>query len=191
MLEEFTSALEWLRDHGGPVLAIRGEGKGFSGGYDLGQVATTDAADPAADRERLLANLHRYRAIWEHPKPVIAAVHGYCIAGASQLVTFTDITVVAKDARIGQVTVPIGAGYVTPFWALLVGPKRAKEIAFVPGNWIDGVTAVEWGWANHAVPAADLVSSVRSLAERIALMPPELLGVEEGIHQPCAERRRA
>jgi enoyl-CoA hydratase len=179
MLDEISDALEWLKGAGGPVLAFRGDGKGFSAGYDVGQVAAPRAADPVGDRGRLQRNLDRYLAIWDHPKPIIAAVHGYCIAGASQLVSLTDITIVAEDAKIGQVPIPMGAGYTTPLWAPLVGPKRAKEIAFVPGNSIDGRTAVEWGWANHAVPPELLVSSVRSLADRIALTPPDLLAIKK------------
>jgi enoyl-CoA hydratase len=179
LLDEFSHALDWLRSNGGPIIAIRGDGRGFSAGYDIGQVASTRATDPIADRTRLQRNLNRYLAIWDHPKPVIAAIHGYCIAGGSQLATFTDITIVAEDAKIGEVTLPIGAGYVSPVWATLVGPKRAKEFAFVPGNSIDGRTAVEWGWANHAVPADQLLSRVRSLAERIALIPPDLLTIKK------------
>src|SRR6201996_5492105 len=78
LLDEFSHALETLKTTGAPVLAIRGEGRGFSAGYDLGQVGTPRAADPVADRNRLQRNLDRYLAIWDHPKPVIAAVHGYC-----------------------------------------------------------------------------------------------------------------
>jgi enoyl-CoA hydratase len=61
----------------------------------------------------------------------------------------------------------------------LVGAKRAKEFAFVPGNWIDGPTAVEWGWANHCVPAAQLLAAVASLAERIARTPPDVLRLKK------------
>lgn len=179
LLEEFSSALEWLRSNGETVIAIRGEGKGFSAGYDLGQVAPDAPVDPVADRARMRRNLDRYIAMWDHPKPIIAAVHGYCIAGATQLVTMTDITIVTEDAKLGLVTIPVGAGYVSPTWATLVGPKRAKELTFVPGNSIDGRTAVEWGWANHAVPAERLLDDVRSLAERIALTPPDLLALKK------------
>lgn len=147
LLDEFTHALESLKTTGGRVLAIRGEGRGFSAGYDVGQVGVPKAADPVADRDRLRRNLDRFLAIWDHPKPVIAAVHGYCLAGATQLCVYTDITIVAEDSRIGEPSIPIGGGYIAPLWAPLVGPKRAKELAFVPGNSIDGRTAVEWGWA--------------------------------------------
>lgn len=179
LLDELSDALEFLKDAGGPVLAIRGEGRGFSAGYDIGQVGASQEADPVADRERLQRNLDRALAIWDHPKPVIAAVHGYCIAGATQMCVYSDITIVAEDASIGEPTIPLGGGYIAPLWAPLVGPKRAKELAFVPGNAIDGRTAVEWGWANHAVPSDDLVESVRSLAERIALIPSEVLRVKK------------
>lgn len=179
MLDELTDALQVLVDTGGPVLAIRGEGRGFSSGYDIGQVGTPKSADPVGDRARLQRNLDRALAIWDHPKPVIAAVHGYCIAGATQMCVYADITVVAEDASIGEPTIPIGGGYIAPLWAPLVGPKRAKEMAFVPGNTIDGRTAVEWGWANHAVPAAELLDTVRSLAGRIALVAPEVLRIKK------------
>ena len=179
LLDEFSDALEALKTAGAPVLAIRGEGRGFSAGYDMAQVGMPKAADPVGDRNRLQRNVDRYLAIWDHPKPVIAAVHGYCIAGATQMCVFADITIVADDARIGEPTIPIGGGYVAPLWAPLVGPKRAKEMSFVPGNFIDAETAVRWGWANHAVPAAELVDRVRSLAARIALTPPEVLQVKK------------
>jgi enoyl-CoA hydratase len=179
MLDQFTDVLEGLRTEGGPVLAIRGEGKGFSAGYDIGQVGTPKAADPVADRARLRRNVERWFALWDHPKPIITAVHGYCLAGATQMCVYSDITIVAEDARIGEPMLPIGGGYIAPLWAPLVGPKRAKELAFVPGNTIDGRTAVEWGWANHAVPATELLNAVRALAERMAMVPPDVLAIKK------------
>lgn len=181
LLDEFSSALETLKSEGGPVIGLRGEGRGFCAGMDLGAYGGSDTgpADPMADRARLHRNVERWLAIWDHPKPVIAAVHGYCLAAAAQLCVFADITVVADDARIGEPTVPIGGGFIAPTWVSLVGHKRAKEFAFVPGNWIDGPTAVQWGWANHCVPADDLLAAVRNLAERIALTPPDVLRLKK------------
>jgi enoyl-CoA hydratase len=179
LLDELSSALAALVEEGGPVIAIRGEGRGFSAGYDIGAMGKKAEPGPVADRARLQGYIDRYLAIWDHPKPVIAAVHGFCMAGATQLVTFTDITVVTDDAKIGEPKLPIGGGFIAPIWAPLVGPKRAKELAFVVGNTIDGPTAVEWGWANHSVPAADLIPSVEGLARRIALTPPDALRVKK------------
>lgn len=180
LLDELSDTFERLRTEGGPVLAIRGAGKGFSAGMDLDAVGKIKGPDdPTADRARLERNIQRWLAIWDHPKPVIAAVHGYCMAVATQLCVFTDITIVAEDAKIGEPTVPIGGGFIAPIWSTLVGPKRAKELAFVPGNYIDGRTAVEWGWANHAVPADQLLDATRELAARIAKTPPEVLRIKK------------
>lgn len=180
LLEEFSDALQRLVHTGGRVIAIRGEGKGFSAGYDLDQVGKLGASvDPVADRERLNRNVNRFLAMWDHPKPIIAAVHGYCIAGATQMCVFADITIVANDARIGEPTVPIGGGFIAPLWMPLVGPKRAKELAFLPGNSIDGPTAVEWGWANHSVPEDQLIPAVEDLAARIAKIAPEVLRIKK------------
>lgn len=180
LLDEFSDALRKLENAGGAVIAIRGEGKGFSSGYDLGEVGkVSSSVDPVADRERLRRNLERYLAMWDHPKPIIAAIHGYCIAGATQIGVYADITIVAHDARIGEPTLPIGGGYIAPTWVPLVGPKRAKEFSFVPGNSIDGRTAVEWGYANHSVPADQLIAAVEDLAGRIAKTPPAVLRIKK------------
>ncbi len=181
LLDEFADALDALATSGAPVIGIRGEGAGFCSGIDLGGYGSGDTGppDPLADRARLEANVRRWLKIWDHPKPVIAAVHGYCMATAAQMCVFTDITVVADNVRIGEPKVPIGGGFIAPTWVSLVGHKRAKEFAFIPGNWIDGPTAVSWGWANHCVPADELIPAVRSLAERIALIPPEVLRLKK------------
>ncbi len=60
-----------------------------------------------------------------------------------------------------------------------MGAKRAKEFAFLPGNSIDGPTAVEWGWANHCVPADRLIEATEAMAARIALVPPDVLRVKK------------
>lgn len=179
MLDEFSDALQKLAGQGSPVIGIRGEGKGFSAGYDIGQVGQPKAADPVADRNRLQRKIDRYLAMWDHPKPIIAAVHGYCIAGATQMCVFSDITIVTHDAKIGEPALPLGGGYIAPLWAPLVGPKRAKELAFIVGNSIDGRTAVEWGFANHSVAPDQLIPEVEAMAEKIARTPSDILRVKK------------
>ena len=179
LLDQFSEALQKLATDGAPVVGIRGEGRGFCAGMDLGHYGDAAIPDVAADQARLQRNVERWLEIWDHPKPVIAAVHGYCLGVGAQLCVFADMTIVADDARIGEPSVPIGGGYIAPTWVAQVGTKRAKELAYLPGNWIDGRTAVEWGWANHSVPAETLVATVTSLAERIALVPPEVLRMKK------------
>lgn len=175
LLEEFSHALAELRGIGAPIIGLRGEGKGFCAGMDLGDYGGGPTPDLNSDQARLQRNVDRWLEMWDHPKPIVAAIHGYCLGVAAQMCSFADLTVVADDARIGEPTVPIGGGYVAPTWVPHVGIKRAKELSFIPGNWVDGTTAVEWGWANHSVTAAELIETVRSLAERMALTPPNVL----------------
>jgi len=187
MLDQFSSALSRLQAEGGPVVGIRAVGKGFCAGMDLGQYGGSDKIDPVSDADRLRTNLNRWLAIWDHPKPVIAAVHGYCAGVGGQMVSFADMTIVADDVRISEPGVPIGGGFIAPTWVAHVGAKRAKEYAFLPGNSIDAPTSVAWGWANHIVPAARLVDAVEALAERIALIPPDVLRVKKQAINRAAE----
>jgi enoyl-CoA hydratase len=180
LLDQLVRALDELEDSGAPVIGIRGAGPGFSSGYDLGVVGTAPVHhDPVADRDRLQGYVDTFWRLWDHPKPVIAAVHGFCLAGATQLCTYADLTVVEQDAQIGEPLLPIGGGFIAPLWAPLVGPKRAKELAFVPGSRISGTESVEWGWANHAVPTGTVVDVVEELASRIAGTPPDVLRIKK------------
>ncbi|WP_221791757.1 enoyl-CoA hydratase/isomerase family protein [Aquisediminimonas sediminicola] len=187
MLDQFSTALELLQSEGRPVIGIRANGKGFCSGMDLGQYGGAGKIDPVADAARLQRNIARWLAIWDHPKPVIAAVHGYCMGVSAQLCVFADITIVADNVRIGEPGVPIGGGYIAPVWVAQVGTKRAKEFAYVPGNWIDGPTSVEWGWANHCVPADQLIAAAEALAGRIAMTPPDVLRVKKQSINRAAE----
>lgn len=181
LLAEFSDALRVLaEDDETRVIVIRGAGRAFSAGYDWAPEGTSvQDHEIVADHDRLVGNINRFLDIWEHPKPVIAAVHGYCLAGATQLCVCCDITVVAEDAIIGLPALPAGGGYITPMWVPLVGPKRAKQMAFVPGSRITGAVAAEWGWANYAVPADELESNVRQLALKIAKVPPAILHMKK------------
>lgn len=162
------------------VVILKGAGRAFSAGYamDPGNylqarpAAVQDAVHVASLGERLVR-------IWEFPKPVIAQVHGFCFAGGTQLAAVADITLVAEDAVIGLPQLPLGGGFISPIWVHLVGPKRAKEMSFVAGSRISGVEAADWGWANRAVPAAELDNEARTLATRIAATSPHLLRLKK------------
>lgn len=184
MLDQLADALTEQQDSDSKVVVIRGAGRAFSAGFDISpdaaEVGEAGQRGPVADRNRQAAYIERFTRIWNHPQPVIAAVHGYCMAGASQLACFCDITVVAEDAVIAaSPALPLGGGFISPLWSFRVGPQRAKEMSFVPGRRIDGRTAVEWGFANSAVPAAELESYVRDLALSIATVPAPVLQMKK------------
>jgi enoyl-CoA hydratase len=177
MLERFSEILASLVAHGAPVVGIKSACKGFGSGMDLGEYNAH--ATPVDDVLRLSSYLDRWMAIWRHPKPVIIAVHGYCIGVAAQMASFADILLVAEDARISEPTLPIGGGFIAPAWVSQTGARRAKEFAFLPGNWIDGVTAAEWGWANAALPAENLFPCAERLAERMGKVPASVLTLKK------------
>lgn len=177
MLDEFTRVLRERRDKGAPILGIRGEDKGFSAGMDLGEYNAD--ASTSADLLRLSSYIDRWMDIWRHPKPVILAIHGYCIGVAAQIAAFADIVIIAEDAKVVEPTIPIGGGFIAPTWVHQTGAKRAKEFAFLPGNSIDGRTAVEWGWANAAVERDKVITCAEELAARMATIPAGVLTVKK------------
>lgn len=184
MLDQLTEALTELEHSDARVVVIRGAGRAFSAGYDIDpgaeEVGEAHLRGPVADRNRQAAYIERFTRIWRHPQPVIAAVHGFCMAGATQLACFCDITVVAEDAVIAaSPALPLGGGFISPLWSFRVGPQRAKEMSFVPGRRIDGRTAADWGFANVAVPAAELESYVRDLALSISTVPAPVLHMKK------------
>ncbi len=182
LLEALSSALAELTETGAPVVGIRGAGKGFCAGVDLSEYNA--AASPSQDVARLRRNLDIWLEIWRHPKPVIVAIHGFCLGIAAQLPSFADITIVAENARIGEPGIPLGGGYIAPTWVPQVGAKRAKELAYLPGNHVDGTTAEAWGWANAAVPEDAVIPCAEALAARIATIPlPILTGKKRSVNR--------
>lgn len=164
------------------IVILRGAGRAFSAGADLRGRRREEAGmheDVVDDGLRLHESIERYLRIWNLPKPVIAQVHGYCLGVASQICTVCDITVIAEDAHIGVPSIPVGGGYISPMWSWLIGPKRAKEMSFTVGAQVDGKTAAEWGWANRAVPAAQLEDTVREMATRMANLPSKFLRLKK------------
>jgi enoyl-CoA hydratase len=151
------------------VLIIRGNGRGFCSGHELGRDrGPDDVMSVLARMNRTFGTLER---IWALPKPVIASVHGYCVGAATQLCACCDLVAVSADAQIGLPKLPMGAGLTPPMLALSVGVRRAKQLAFDIGSVMDGPTALEWGWANLCVEPDRLDEAVRELALRIARSP--------------------
>lgn len=184
LLTEFSDALGVLAKSDNRVVVIKGAGRSFSAGYDVAadseEIGYAAERGPVEDRDHLLSNIELWTKIWHHPQPVIASVHGHCVAGATQLASMCDITIVADDAKImASPALPLGGGYLSPLWSHLVGPKRAKLMSFDAGRRISGKTAAAWGWATESVPAEELEGHVRELAHSIARTPPNLLKLKK------------
>ncbi|MGV2980568.1 enoyl-CoA hydratase-related protein [Camelimonas sp. ID_303_24] len=157
------------------VSIVRGAGPCFSSGYDLsaenaaGQPFHT-AGGPGQWPRHVVEGWTR---IWDLQKPVIAQVHGYCLAGGSELAACCDLVYVAEDAQIGYPPTRLMSPPDNQFHPWLVGMRRAMEM-YLTGDSISGVEAAREGLANRAWPAAELDARVLEMAQRVALTPPEL-----------------
>ncbi|WP_035696796.1 enoyl-CoA hydratase-related protein [Glycomyces tenuis] len=184
MLDEFSAAIAELgADDDVSVIVISGSGGNFSVGFDVdpgnGYSDAAAGLTPYADWASLRRNIERWLAVWDTPKPVIAAVEGYCMGGATMLAVCTDITVVGETAVLGWPSIPLGGGLLSPTSAWLIGPKKAKELSFIAGSRLSGAEAAALGWANHAVPSGTVLERADALAASVAKMPLELLRVKK------------
>jgi enoyl-CoA hydratase/carnithine racemase len=145
------------------VVVLRGSGRAFSAGGDLKAVAAgEDVGHPAA----------LGRAIWNLTKPVIAAVHGYCLGQACELAAVCDLTVAARSATFGEVEISHGWGPPLPVMPFALGLKRAKEVLLL-GEMFDAAVAVQIGLVNRVVSDQELDAEVARIAGRIAGLKPE------------------
>ncbi|MGY0541499.1 enoyl-CoA hydratase-related protein [Nocardioides sp. YJ-D4] len=184
LLEALGKALDESATTDASVVVLRGAGRSFCAGYDVApdsaEVGYAAERTPVQDRDRLLGNIELFTRVWRHPQPVIAQVHGHCVAGGAQLASLCDITIVAEDATImTSPALPLGGGYLSPLWAHRVGAQRSKLMSFDAGRRISGRTAASWGWAAEAVPAEDLSDHVRHTAHSIARTPGPLLRLKK------------
>ena len=111
--------------------------------------------------------------IWDLAKPVIAQVHGHCLAGGSELASCCDLVYVAEDANIGYPAVRLMSPPDNQFHPWLMGMRSAMEM-MLTGDGISGIEAAQKGFANRAFPAAVLEEEVMKIAARVALIPTEL-----------------
>lgn len=163
------------------VIVLRGAGRSFCAGFDLGggfhhwdEGLTTDGNwDPGKDfmmATSPFGPVPKFMSIWRSPKPVIAQVHGWCVGGGSDMALCADLVIASDDARIGTPYSRMWGCYLTGMWIYRLGLTRAKEYALT-GKPFSGSEAAEIGLINQAIPFAELESEVRATAERLASVP--------------------
>ncbi len=153
------------------VIAIAGAGRAFCAGYDLSESAPADAW---GWREVLEEDVAAALEIWRCPKPVIAQVHGYVLAGGLELAMACDLIVAAEDAQLGEPEIRFGSAPVTLLMPFLVGQKKTRELLFT-GDLVDAATAERIGLVNRVVPGDRLAAEVDALADRLARVPPDVM----------------
>lgn len=168
------------RDPDVRVTILRGAGAAFSSGYDL-------SADNRIDQPYHTAGglgqwsrhvVEGWFHIWDLAKPVIAQVHGFCLAGGTELATACDLVYVAEDAQIGYPPVRLMSPPDMQFHPWTMGLRQAME-SMLTGDALSGREAADKGWANRAYPAAQLEAEVLAVAERVAKLPTELAAINK------------
>jgi enoyl-CoA hydratase len=176
----FDALVDADRDKSVHVSIIRGAGPCFSSGYDLksnlgeGRPYYTAGGDGQWSRHVG----EGWMRIWDLAKPVIAQVHGYAMAGGTELAAACDLVYVAEDATFSYPVVRVISPPDFQYHPWLVGMRNAMELVLT-GDPISGEEAMRMGMANRAFPAAELEARVLAIAERIAGVPAELLQINK------------
>jgi enoyl-CoA hydratase len=180
------------------ALALAGNGKGFCGGYDLVAAAEGLGAelgpgaappgspldpaviaanhdprrpwDPVTDFQMMWRNVRGFMSLFHSEKPVLCKVHGFCVAGGTDMALCSDLLVVEDEARIGYPPARAWGVPTTALWAARIGPMRAKRL-LLTGDLLTGAEAAEWGLATEAAPAGELDDRFEALLARVARLP--------------------
>jgi len=179
------------------VIALAGNGRGFCGGYDLVESAESSAGmqlsefvpgspqdpavfahnhdpaqtwDPMVDYAMMSRNLRGFMSLFHSDKPVVCKVHGFCVAGGTDMALCSDLLVIADDAKIGYPPARVWGVPTSAMWAQRIGIERAKRLLFT-GDCLSGKEAAAWGLAVESAPADQLDQRFEVLLERIARMP--------------------
>jgi enoyl-CoA hydratase len=170
------------RDAETNVVVLRGAGKGFCSGYDVGGDGEESAAplSPIAKAQEVREDSRIFDRLWRLPVPTIAQVHGACLAAGTDLALSCDMVVCAEDARIGYPAVRSMGAPATHMWLYHLGPQWTKRL-LLSGDSLTGAKAVEVGFALEAVPPGELDDHVLKLATRIATIPRDLLTVNKHV----------
>jgi enoyl-CoA hydratase len=155
------------------VMVIRGSGPCFSSGYDLAGVGALPYQTSGGQGQWARHVVEGCFKVWDLAKPVIAQVHGWCLAGGSELAVACDLVYVAHDAQIGYPPVRTMSPPDNQYHAWLMGLRPAMEM-MLTGDSMDGDEAVRLGFANRAFEMGALEDEVLAMAERIAKVDPEL-----------------
>jgi enoyl-CoA hydratase len=179
------------------VIALAGNGKGFCGGYDLvasaekmelgGRGAFPEGSpldpvvqlknhdpsgtwDPVVDYQMMSRNVRGFMSLFHSDKPVVCKVHGFCVAGGTDMALCSDLLVIEDVAKIGYPPARVWGVPTTAVWVHRIGLEKAKRLLFT-GDCLSGAEAVAWGLAIESAPRAQLDERFEVLLGRIARMP--------------------
>lgn len=169
------------------VMILSGEGKAFCAGYDLSYYAEGASQnkvvqdmpwDPMQDYQFMWANTQHWMSMFRALKPVICKVHGFAVAGGSDIALCADLTIMADTAKIGYMPTRVWGCPTTAMWVYRLGPEKAKRMMFT-GDKITGREAADMGLVLQSVPEAELDETVEAFASRMATVPVNQLAMQK------------
>jgi methylglutaconyl-CoA hydratase len=173
LIDDLLRALEEVRDSSARVLILTGAGKAFSSGMDLDNLKALIGRTPEQNLEDSRTMVSLFRALYEFPKPTIAAVNGAAIAGGTGLALLCDFTLAVPEAKFGYTEVRIGfvPAIVSTFLLRQVGEKIARDL-LLTGRIFDAAEALKMGLINEIVPPEKLRGRARELAAQLVELSP-------------------
>ena len=179
------------------VMVLSGAGKAFCSGYDLAHYASSDGPnkvvqdmpwDPMQDFRFMWRNTQAFMSLFRAMKPVICKVHGFAVAGGSDIALCADMIVMGDDAKIGYMPTRVWGCPTTAMWVHRLGPEKAKRMMFT-GDKINGIEAAEIGLVLKSVPDDQLDAEVEALASRIASVPINQLAMQKMVINSAVEEK--
>lgn len=152
------------------VLLLAAAGRAFSAGYDITDEIEDGTESALEWRAVLRRDADVTMRLWAFPKPTIAVVQGYCLAGGCELAMACDLIIAADDAQFGEPEILYGSGPVTLLMPFILGQKKTNELLFT-GERITAADALAAGLINKLVPLDQLGTRARELALKIAPTP--------------------
>ena len=161
---------EAAEDEDVKVVVLTGAGRAFSAGYDIAEEVEQQIESAERWHEVLAEDVDLTMELWSLPKPTIAAVRGWCLAGACELAMACDLVVAADDAQFGEPEIRYGSGPVTLLMPFVLGQKKTNELLFT-GDAISATEAERLGLVNAVVAPDALEDAVNALVAKIAPTP--------------------
>ena len=179
------------------VMILSGAGKAFCSGYDLEHYASSDRPnkvvqdmpwDPMQDFQFMWRNTQAFMSLFRAMKPVICKVHGFAVAGGSDIALCADMTIMGDDAKIGYMPTRVWGCPTTAMWVHRIGPEKAKRMMFT-GDKINGIEAAAMGLVLKSVPDDQLDAEVEALVSRMASVPINQLAMQKMVINSAVEEK--
>lgn len=179
------------------VMVLSGNGPAFCAGYDMAYYAQQSSGsgnqvtqempwDPMQDYAFMWRNTQHFMSLWRAMKPVVCKIHGYAVAGGSDIALCADLTFIADDAKIGYMPARVWGTPTTAMWVYRLGAEKAKRMLFT-GDKIDGKEAEAMGLVLKSVAAEKLDDEVESMAQRMATVPVNQLAMQKMVINQAIE----